>query len=66
MSRMANAVAVVHGERESMRVASSWTLLAGSSISSKATEEAGDSLERLTDTEDMKAEWGILTMLLVS
>ena len=49
---MANAVAVVLGERGSVREVASCASSMGGGIGKGATEEAGDSFERLTEAED--------------
>ena len=53
-------MAVVRGERGSVNSAAFWTSLTGGGIGRGATEEAGDSLERLTEAEDIWNEWGML------
>ena len=57
ISKIANAVAVVLGERGSAKSAAFWFPLTGDGMGRGATEEAGDSLERLTEAEDMWDEW---------
>ena len=49
MSRMASTVAIVRGERGSARVASIGALSVSGGMGNGAMEEAGDSLERLTE-----------------
>ena len=39
---------------------------ASGGMGSSATEEAGDSFERLTEAEDMWAEWGMLPLSLAA
>ena len=62
---MASAVAVVLGDRGSMRAVTSWASSPGGGIGRGAAEEAGDSTERLTEAEDMEGEWGMLKLFAI-
>ena len=53
---MASAVAVVLGDRGSVRAVASWASSTGGSMGRGAVEEAGDSTERLTEAADMRGE----------
>ena len=44
----------------------SWMSSVHGGMGSGVTEEAGDSFERLTEAEDMWAEWGMLLLLLAA
>ena len=46
-------------------MAAFWVSSAGGDIGRGATEDAGDSFERLTEAEDMRDKWGMLRPLAI-
>ena len=55
-------MAVVCGEKGSVRAVASWTSSTGGDMGRGAAEDAGDSLERLTEAEDMRDKWVMLRL----